>query len=186
MHVQMGYNYRLDVASNHLVVQYFLWQWLTETKRTCVFDSRVDTHIYTCMKHNISHVLWSGLWKCTNAPFSNFRVSVFQFDQEEEGRSFSHRVFICLLQSLIFFTGLISEGKRDGVTCTASPPPQSPPPRLFFWSVGYLKQLEQLVSLCASSCGDTVSGITLLRMSFSVAIMCLTRKLAASLMLRLS
>ena len=40
------------------------------------------------------HELGSGLWKSANAPFSNVRVPVFQCDQEEEGRSFSHGLFL--------------------------------------------------------------------------------------------
>lgn len=157
---------------------------------------KADSHIHTCMIHNTSHDLWvSGLWKCTNAPFSNFRVSVFQFDQEETGGGGPcHTGLSSFLSSAKSDLPHWSDLRRQTAARQGPrylqrlflPPPPPPRPRLFFWSVHYLKQAEQLVSLCASSCGDRVSGITLLRMSFSVAIMCLTRKLAASLMLRLS
>lgn len=50
----------------------------------------------------------------------------------------------------------------------------------------HLKQPEQFVCPLESSCGETVSGTTLLRMSFSVAMMCFTNRFAASSMLRLS
>uniref|UniRef100_A0A3P8WJM6 BZIP domain-containing protein n=1 Tax=Cynoglossus semilaevis TaxID=244447 RepID=A0A3P8WJM6_CYNSE len=53
-------------------------------------------------------------------------------------------------------------------------------------SCSYLKQPEQLDWFLESSCGETVSGTTDFRMSFSVAMMCLTRQFEASAMLRLS
>lgn len=49
-----------------------------------------------------------------------------------------------------------------------------------------LKQPEQLICLLGSGFGEMMSGTTDFRMSLSVAIMCLTRKFAASLMLILS
>lgn len=111
-----------------MVNTFFGTGWLTLGEPACLTaETKMDSYIHTCMIHKISHVLWSGLWKCTNAPLSNFRASVFQFDQEEEVWYFSRRLFICLLQSLIFFTGLMSEGKlqrdRVGATRPAFPRP---------------------------------------------------------------
>lgn len=66
---------------------------------------------------------------------------------------------------------------------------QGPPmllPYIVATSSQGLKHAEQVISLPELSWGEMVSGTTDFRISFSLAMMCFTRKLAASLMLRFS
>lgn len=150
-----------------MVDSFFGTGWLTLGEPACLTaETNVDSHIHTCMIPKVSHGLWSGLWMGTDAPLSNFRATVFQFGQGEEVWPFSRRLFTCLLQSLIFFTALISEGKRQrrrvGATCTALPRPLVLLVRALLEAAGAVR-IPVRVQLRGHGVGDHASQDVVLR-----------------------
>lgn len=139
------------------------------------------THFYSLCQESDGSEIFSSSVRDTKSVFNKSAASEFMYHQSE-GCDFREKLTVSSEGLQILREELYLLGSSSLVLVCDSV-------HRLLWrpaSCSYLKQPEQLDWFLESSCGETVSGTTDFRMSFSVAMMCLTRQFEASAMLRLS